>query len=83
MFSDSSGNTVQMKEEPSSPTQGAQAEAPAIEEKDEDQDVAGDHPVEDDDSLDKGILDEGRQLTPINDLASPENSYFLGCEFTE
>ena len=36
---------MQMKEEPSSPAQGAQAQAqaPAIDEKDEDQDAAGNH----------------------------------------
>ena len=83
LFSDNSENTVQMKEEPSSPAQGAQTQAPAIEEKVEDQDAAGDHSAEDDDSLDKGILDEGRQLTPINDLASPEDSYFLGFKYTD
>ena len=36
----------------------------------------------DNDSLDEGILDEGRQLTPIDDLASPEHSYFLEFECT-
>ena len=52
-------------------------QVPAVEEKVEDQDAAGDHSAEDDDSLDEWILDEGGQLTPIDDLASPEDSYFL------
>ena len=53
-----------------------------MEEKHENQDTAHDQPAEDDDSLDEEILDEGRQLTPIDDLASPEDSYFLGFEYT-
>ena len=83
MLSDTSENISQMKEEPSSPVQSAQAQVPAIEEKDEDQSAAGDQSAEDDDSLNEGILDEGRQLTPIDDLASPEDSYLLGFEYTD
>ena len=67
-----------MKEEPNSPAQGAQAQVPAIEEKVENEEAA-----EDDDSLDKGILDEGRWLTPISNLVSPEDSYLLGFEYTD
>ena len=72
-----------MKEESSSPAQGAQAQAPAMEEKDEDWDAVGDNPVEDDDNIDDEILNAGGQLTPIDDLASPEDSYDLGYEFTD
>ena len=36
----------------------------------------------DDDDSHEGILDEGGQLTPIDDLASPEDSYFLEFECT-
>ena len=81
LFSDTSENTVQMKEEPSSPVQSTPIQASAAEEKHED--AAGDQSAEDDDNLDKGILDEGRQMTPIDDLASPEDSYFLGFEYTD
>ena len=49
----------------------------------EDQNTTHDQPAEDDDSLDKGILDEGRQLTPIDDLVSTEDSYFLGFEYAD
>ena len=83
LFSDTSENTVQMKEELSSPVQSTQEQVSAIEEKQEDREAAGNQPAEDNDSLDEGILDEGRQLTPIDNLASPEDSYFLGFEYTE
>ena len=36
--------------------------------------------MEDDDSLDKGVLDKGGQLTPIGDLASLEDEYLLEFE---
>ena len=83
LFSDTSENTVEMKEEPCSPVQNTQTLTSAVEEKHEDQNTARDQPAEDDDSLDKGILDEGGQLTPIDDLVSPEDSYFLGFEYTD
>ena len=35
--------------------------------------------AEDEDSLNKGTLDEGRHLT----LATPEDNYFLGLKYTE
>ena len=82
LFSDTSENTVQMKEEPSSPAQGSQTQVSAIEEKDEDQGAIGDQSAEDNDSLDEGILDEGGQLMPIDGLASPDDSYLLGFEYT-
>ena len=53
----------------------------AIEEKQEDRDAAGDQSAEGKDSLNEGILDEGRQMTPIDDLVSPKDSYFLGFEY--
>ena len=56
--------------------------ASAVEEKLENRDAAHDQPAKDDDSLDEGILDKGGQLTPIDDLASPEDSHFLGFEYT-
>ena len=78
LFSD----TVQMKEEPSSPVQNTQTQVPAIEEKQEDRDAAGNQPPKDDDILDEEILDEGRQLTLTDNYASPEDSDFLGFEYT-
>ena len=75
LFSDTSESTVQMKEVPSSPVQSTLASA--MEEKHEDGEAAGDQSAEDKDSLDKGILDEGRQMTPIDNLASPEDSLLL------
>ena len=36
--------------------------------------------MEDDDSLDKGVLDKGGQLMPIDDLASLEDKYLLEFE---
>ena len=83
LFSDTSENTVQMKEEPGSPVQSTQVQVSAAEEKPEDRDATGDQPAEDDDSLVGGILDEGEQMTPLDDLASPEDSYFLGFEYTD
>ena len=71
-----------MKEELSSPIQNKLTLTSVAEEKHENLDAAHNQPAEDDDSLDKGILDEGGQLTPIDDLASPEDSYFLGFEYT-
>ena len=61
-----------MKEQPSSPVQSTQVQVSAIEEKQEDKDAAGNQSAEDEDSVDKGILDEGRQMRPM------DNSYFLG-----
>ena len=72
-----------MKEEPSSCVQSAQVQALATDKKHEDRDATGDQPAEDDDSLDEGILDEGGQMMPMDDLASPEDSYFLGFEYTD
>ena len=45
--------------------------------------MATGQPAEEEDGLDEGILDEGRHLTPIDDLASPEDDYFLGLEYTK
>ena len=56
--------------------------APAVKEELQRGGTACNQPSDDDDSLDKGILDEGRQLTPIDDLATPEDSYFLEFEYT-
>ena len=56
--------------------------APADKEELQGGDIACNQSADDDDSLDEGILDEGRQLTPIDNLASPEDSYFLEFECT-
>ena len=56
--------------------------APAVKEELQGGDIACDQSADDNDSLDEGILDEGGQLTPIEDLASPEDSYFLEFECT-
>ena len=56
--------------------------APAVKEELQGGDKACNQSADDDDSLDKGIMDEGRQLTPIDNLASPEDSYFLEFECT-
>ena len=51
--------------------------APAVKEELQRGGRACNQPSDDDDSFDEGILAEGGQLTPIDDLASPEDSYFL------
>ena len=70
-----------MEEEPCSPVQNTITLASAIDEEHENREAAHDQPAEDDDSLDEGILDEGRQLTPIDNLVSSEDCYFLGFEY--
>ena len=72
-----------MKEESSSPIQGTLTLASATEEKHEVRETARDQSAEDEESLDEGIPDEGGQMTPIDDLVSPEDSYFLGFEYTD
>ena len=39
--------------------------------------------AQEEDGLDEGILDEGGHLTPIDNLASPEDDYFLGLKYIE
>ena len=53
--------------------------APAVKEELQGRGIACDQPSDDDDKV---ILDEGRELTPIDDLASPEDSYFLEFKCT-
>ena len=50
------------------------------EEKPTEGDATSSPPAEDDDSLDEGVLNEGGQLMPIDDLASPEDEYLLEFE---
>ena len=76
LFSDTTEDVAQLRQEPSSPVQNVPEPAPAAKEL-QGGDIACDQSADDDDSLDKGILDKGRQLTPIDDLASPEDSCFL------
>ena len=64
------------------PTPDVPEPAPAMKEELQREGTACNQPSDDDDSLDEGILDEGGQLTPIDDLASPEDSYFLEFECT-
>ena len=45
-----------------------------------DGDAISSPPVEDDDSLNKGVLDEGGQLMPIDDLATLKDKYLLEFE---
>ena len=45
--------------------------------------MATGQPAVEEDSLDEGILDEGRHLTPIDNLASSEDNYFLVLKYTE
>ena len=45
--------------------------------------MAAGQPAKEENSLNEGILDEGGHLTPIDELASPEDDYFLGLEYTE
>ena len=56
--------------------------APAVKEELQRGGIAHDQPSHDDESLDEGILDKGRQLTPVDNLASPKDSYFLEFECT-
>ena len=55
---------------------------PAVKEELQEGGIACDQPSDDADSLDEGILDEGGQLTPVDNLASPEDSYFLEFKCT-
>ena len=61
----------------SSPVQDVSEPAAAVKEELRGGNIACDQSVNDDDSL-----EEDRQLTPIDDLASPEDSYFLEFECT-
>ena len=72
-----------MKEEPGSPVQSTLTLASATEEMHEARETARDQSAEDEDSLNEGILDEGGEMTPIDNLASPEDSYFLGFDYTD
>ena len=89
LFSDTTEDVAQLRQEPSIPIPGVPEPAPdvpepapAVKEELQRGGIACDQPSDDDDSLDEGIPDEGRQLTPIDDLASPEDSYFLEFECT-
>ena len=82
LFNGTTEDIAQSRQEPSSPVQDVPEPAPAVKEELQGGDIACDQSADDDDSLDKGILDEGRQLTPIDNLASPEDSYFLEFECT-
>ena len=72
-----------MKEEPSSPVQSMLILASTPEEKHEIRETARDQSATGEDSLHEGILDEGRQMTPTDNLASSEESYLLGFEYTD
>ena len=64
------------------PAQDVPEPAPAVKEEMQRGSIACDQPSDDDDSLDEGILDKGRQLAPIDDLTSPEDLYFLEFKCT-
>ena len=82
LFSDTTEDIAQSRQEPSSPVQDVPEPAPAVKEELQGGDIVCDQSAYDDDSLDGGILDEGGQLTPVDDLAFPEDSYFLEFECT-
>ena len=82
LFSNTTEDVAQLRQEPSSPVQDVPEPAPAVKEELQGGDIASDQSADNDESLDKGILDEGRQLTPIDDLASPEDLYLLEFECT-
>ena len=69
LFSDTTEDIAQSRQEPSSPVQDVSEPVPAVKEELQGGDIACDQSTDDDDSLDEGILDEGRQLTPVDDLA--------------
>ena len=73
------GKVTQTEEEPSSPAQSATGPVQVMKEEPKDGDAITSPPVEDDESLD-GVLDEGGQLMPIDDLVSPEDEYLLEFE---
>ena len=79
-FPDTAGEVTQTEGEPSSSDQGAMGPVRVKEEEPMEGNATGSPPAEDDDSLDKGVLDEGGQLMPIDDLASPEDEFLLEFE---
>ena len=83
LFSDAAKVTHQLEEEPENLLQNASEPAPAVEKELQGENTASNQSANEDDSLDEGILDEGGQLTPIDNLASPEDLYFLEYECPE
>ena len=82
LFSDTTEDMAQSRQEPSSPVQDLPEPAPAVKEELQGEGIACNQSADDNDSLDEGILDKGGQLTPLDNLASPEDSYFLEFECT-
>ena len=80
LFPDTTGKETPTEGEPSSPAQSANGPVRVKKEEPKDEDAISGPPAEDDDSLDKGVLDEDGQLTPIDSLASPEDEYLLEFE---
>ena len=80
LFSDTAKGTHQLEEEPDNLIQNASGLAPTAEKELQGEDTASNQSDNEDDSLDEGILDEGGQLTPTDNLASPEDLYLLECE---
>ena len=77
LFPDTVGKITLTEGEPSSPAWSATGPVRVKKEEPKDGDAINCPPAEDDDSLDKGVLDEGGQLMPIDDLASLEDEYLL------
>ena len=80
VFPDTVGKVIPREGEPSSPAWVAIRPVQVKKEEPKDGDAISGPPTEDDDSLDKGVLDKGGQLMPIDDLASPEDEYLLEFE---
>ena len=80
LFPDTTGKVTLTEGEPSSPARSATGPAQVKKEEPNNGDAINHPLVEDDDSLDKGVLDEGGQLMPIDDLVSPEDEYLLEFE---
>ena len=77
LFPDTTGKVTLTE---GSPAQSATGPVRVKREEPKDGDAISCPPVEDDDSLNEGVLDEDEQLTPIDDLASLEDEYLLEFE---
>ena len=80
LLPDTVGKVTLREGEASSPAQSATGPVRVKKEEPKNGDAINCPPAEDDDSLDKGVLDEGGQLTPIDNLVSLEDEYLLEFE---
>ena len=80
LFPDTVGKVTPTGGEPSSPAWSATGPVQVKKEESKDGDAISHPPAEDDDSLNEGVLDKGRQLMPKDNLASQEDEYLLEFE---